>query len=207
MALFYLIRHGTNDVLAHSIAGRNPGVHLNESGRQQAGEIAEVLASNKISRIVSSPLDRARETAEPLATRLGLQVFLSDRVNEVDFGDWTGLTMKTLDALPEWKRWNVFRSGVRIPKGETIAEVQSRMIAEMQDLQRDHPDDVVAIFSHGDPIRTALAYWLGISLDSLLKFEVATASISIVALGDWGAVVKGINVPARGIASFGSRAG
>src|SRR5436305_11011237 len=90
MATFFLIRHGANDLLDRAIAGRLPGVHLNAHGRQQAERLAERLAQEPIRRIYSSPLERARETAQPLADRLGLEMRIAPELNEIDFGDWAG---------------------------------------------------------------------------------------------------------------------
>src|SRR5262249_37404364 len=116
MTTFYLIRHASNDLLPHTLAGRKPGVHLNAAGRNEAEQLAEGLASERIQKVFSSPLERCRETAEFIAKALRLEVQVSNALNEVDFADWTGRKIAELEAMDEWKRWNVFRSGARVPK-------------------------------------------------------------------------------------------
>jgi probable phosphomutase (TIGR03848 family) len=194
MTTLYLIRHGLTDLVGHTMAGRMPGVHLNETGRREAERLAEALAHAPIQRIYSSPLERARETAAPLAAKLGLDVRISEALNEVDVGDWTGKTIKELEPVELWKQWNQFRSGLRIPNGETMLEVQARMMGALESVRRKLPDGAVALISHGDPLRATLAYLLGAPLDMLLRFEVGPASVSIVHLHDWGAQVRCINV-------------
>jgi len=193
MNTFYLIRHGLNDMVGKAIAGWVPGVHLNKEGREQADRLAEYLAKHRIQHIFSSPLERAQETAQPLATKLGLQLQTADELGEVHYGDWNGQLNETLNGQPRWKQWNAFRTGTRIPKGEMIVEVQARMVAFIQKLRQDSPDQKVALVSHGDPIRATLAYYLGIPLDFILRFEVDPASISILTLDDYAPRVLCIN--------------
>ncbi len=187
MTTFFLIRHASNDVLRTGIAGRQPGVHLNEQGRRQAESLAQCLASQGINHILSSPMERARETAEPLAKRLGLKVEVSPALNEVEFGDWTGRTFAELDQLPAWKQWNSLRSSARIPNGESMLRVQCRVVEEILRLKELWTEDTMALFSHGDPIRTAILYWLGMPLELVHRIEIRTASFSILSLDAWGA--------------------
>jgi broad specificity phosphatase PhoE len=193
MALFYLIRHGQNDFLGKALAARLPGVHLNAQGRAEADKIAEDLAGKGIECILSSPLERARETAEPLARRLGMKVEISEEINEFGFGDWAGKTMQELELLPEWKLFNTFRSGTRPPKGETMIEVQTRMVDALESGLRS-PTKTFALFSHGDPIRAALCYYLGMPLDLFSRLEISPGSHSLLRLETWGAQVMAVNV-------------
>src|SRR3954469_21585527 len=117
-ATFLLIRHGACEPVGKRIAGRMPGVRLNEQGRLQASMLVGRLADLPIRAIYSSPLERALETAEPLSRRLDLPVQKDDAFNEVDYGHWTGKSLESLAPLPEWQRYNQFRGGVRIPSGE-----------------------------------------------------------------------------------------
>lgn len=194
MTTFYLIRHGENDLVGHTIAGRSPAVHLNAHGKQQARRLAEHLAGHKIQHLVSSPLERARETAEPLAQRLGLTIEFSDGLLEVNFGEWTRKRLTELDALDGWRQWNSFRSGHRAPGGESMLEVQARFVGEMQRLRQKWPEHTVALFSHGDALRAGICYWLGLPLDLLLRLELSTASYTVVHIGDFGARFQCINV-------------
>ena len=135
MTRLYLIRHGENDfVLRGAIAGRQPGIHLNDTGHAQAERLAHELHREGIERIYSSPLERCRETAEPLARRIGIKIEPTDELLELDFGDWTGRTFAELDGCETWHRYNQFRSGTRIPGGELMLETQARVVGFVQDL-------------------------------------------------------------------------
>jgi probable phosphoglycerate mutase len=174
------------DLVDRVIAGWMPGVHLNEAGRTQARRLAERLAQAPITAIYSSPLERALETAAPVAERLGLELQIRADLSEVRFGAWTGCTIQELDAMPLWRQFNSQRSMTRIPGGEMMAEVQARMIATLAELQQRHGPEVIAAVSHGDVIRAALVYYAGMPLDLLQRIEVSPASISVVALEDGG---------------------
>jgi probable phosphomutase (TIGR03848 family) len=179
---FLFIRHATNDTVGVRVAGRTPGVHLNDEGRRQAEVLANRLGGIHLDAIYSSPLERAFETAEPIAERHGLGIIRLESLNEIDFGDWT---WKGLDGLHEdelWHRFNTFRSGMRIPGGETIVEVQARIVAEVLRLCEKHPQQTLAIVGHGDPIRAVISFYLGNPLDFMLRFVVEPASVSIIEL-------------------------
>jgi broad specificity phosphatase PhoE len=193
MTTIYLIRHGNNDFAGKAIAGRTPGISLNREGKRQADRLAVRLAEEPIEVILSSPLERAIETAVPLAKRLNLDIQISDALNEIDFGDWTRQTFEHLETLPRWQQWNSFRSGTRVPDGELMLEVQLRMVAELHRLRKAYPEQTLALFSHGDPIRVALAYYLGVPLDLFQRIEVSPASISMLALSDFGARIVCLN--------------
>src|SRR3954470_1577812 len=141
MATFHLIRHATNDLVGKSIAGRTPGIHLNDTGRQEAKRLAERLSHSGITRIFSSPLERAQETAEPLARTLGLSVTTIENLQEIDFGSWRGRAFSELESDPMWQRWNSFRVSARAPGGETIIEVQARLVGVIRELWQQFPDE------------------------------------------------------------------
>lgn len=194
MSDFYLIRHGSNDYLAKAmLAGRRPNVHLNEQGRTEAEQAGVVLAELGIQRIISSPLERALETAEPLSTKTGIPIEVAPELLEIDFGDWTGKTIPDLDRDPAWKDFNLYRSGKRIPRGETMLETQTRMIAFLEKLRSENQRQTVALFSHGDPIKAVFAYYLGIPLDLFTRLEISPGSYSILRLEDWGPQILAIN--------------
>lgn len=193
MTTFYLIRHGSNDLLGRALAGRLPNVTLNEAGRAEARRVAERMKPHPITHLFSSPMERCRETAAPLAKVLGLEIEISDALNEVDFGDWQGATMDALAGNEHWVKWNFFRSGHVLPHGETMIAIQARMAGEMIRLRNEFPDEHIALFSHGDPIRAVLCYWLGMPLDFLPRLEIAPGSISEVAVGDETVIVRRIN--------------
>lgn len=193
MTTFFLIRHGSNDYFTHTLVGRKPGVHLNDAGRSEADRLAARLSNEGIQTIFSSPLERCRETAEPLASKIGVKVQTAGELLEVDFGDWTGKTFAELDTLEQWKQWNYFRSGGRAGNGETMIEVQSRIVGLIQRLHREHPNGRIALFSHGDPLRAALIYFLGTSLEFIRRIELSPASTSILELTDWDVKVRCMN--------------
>lgn len=180
MTTFYLVRHGTNDFIGKAIAGRTAGVHLNSAGREQAERIANRLAPEGIQRIICSPMERCQETAKPLSSRINLPIEISESVIEINFGDFNGKTLKELEGLPEWKKWNSNRTLMHLPNGENIHEVQARMVREVLRLRRESPEQKIAIFSHGDPLRSIVCYFLGISLDIMSRVEINPGSLSIV---------------------------
>src|SRR5215216_5264458 len=109
-AVFLLIRHATNDFVGKALAGRAPGVRLNEEGWREAQRLAERLGTAPISAIYVSPLERACDTAAPLAARLGLTPRECGELHEIDCGEWTGKTFTELDADPQWRLWVMRRS-------------------------------------------------------------------------------------------------
>lgn len=195
MSCFYLIRHGSNDVLGKALAARLPNVHLNAQGREEARRTAEALKHKGITRIISSPLERTRETAGALAERLGLRIEIQEDIHEIGFGDWAGKTMTELESLPGWKAFNNYRSGTRIPNGELMLETQHRVVTRLERLRTEDPDAVFALFSHGDPIKVALGFYLGIPLDLLFsRLEISPGSYSVLRLEDWGPQILGVNI-------------
>jgi probable phosphoglycerate mutase len=186
MTTFFLIRHG-NTTVGDKIVGRQPGVHLSESGKRQAEELADRLSPVVFTAIFSSPLERTQETARPLARLKALEVHVVPGLYEIEFGDWTNARFDELESVPQWKRFHTFRSGTGIPGGERMIEVQSRMIAVIEQLRRDYPDGTLALFSHGDPIRSVIAYYAGVPLDLMLRLTVDTASVSVIAVDEYGA--------------------
>lgn len=192
---FYLIRHGAHDWLAKGIAGRLPNVHLNAHGREQAETLADRLARVSFAAVYASPLERAQETAEPIARCHNLPITTVASINEMHFGDWTGQSFDALAGDPFWPSFNTFRSGTRPPGpgAETMAEVQMRMIGAMERLRRRRGGARLALVGHGDPIRAAVAYFLGIPLDLMARIEIEPASVSVVALADWGPRVLRVN--------------
>jgi broad specificity phosphatase PhoE len=182
-------------MLPRALAGRLPDVHLNEQGRSEAQRAAERLKQFPITHIFSSPMERCLETAEPLARALQLPVQTRDALNEVQFGEWQGAEMEALANDPRWKQWNEFRTGHVLPGGgETMVQIQARFASEMIRLKNEFSGEHVAIFSHGDPIRAGLCYWLGMPLDFLLRLRVDPGSMSIVAVDDFSAVVQAMNI-------------
>lgn len=188
-----LIRHATNDWVGQRLAGWTPGVHLNEEGRRQAAALAERLADWPLEAVYSSPLERALETAEPLAARFGLAVQIVEAVGETRYGDWTGSSLKELSQRPEWLRIMVNPSGARFPNGEGLAEMQARVVAALERIVTAHPQGAVAVVSHADPIKSAVAHYAGIHLDLFQRLVISPASVTWVHLSDRGPRVMCVN--------------
>lgn len=202
MTTFLLIRHGMTDAVGRRLTGRQPGVFLNQQGRQQVAELAERLRGLKAVAIYSSPLERAVETATPVATALGLDIQQSERLLEVDFGDWEGSTLSELAGAPGWDAFNRMRSHFRSPNGEHMLDIQRRMVSQMEELRELHKGGVVLLVSHGDVIRVTLAHYLGMPLDLFLRLEVSPASVSVVQVGEEGIRVPIVNATSPLLASI-----
>lgn len=121
------------------------------------------------------------ETAEPIGRRHGLGVEIAPGVNEIDFGEWTGRTLVELEQLPEWREFNTARGRVRIPGGETMAQVLARTLAELERIGCNHaPGALVAVVSHSDVLRAVITHSVGIPIDLLQRVEVSPASVSVL---------------------------
>lgn len=193
MTTFLLIRHASHDLLGRVLAGRAPDVHLNARGRQESDALAERLADLPIRSLYTGPLERSQETAWPLASKLNLPLRVHCAVDEIDFGEWTRKTFPEIDPLPEWQKWNAERSRARCPGGESMQEVQDRVVRGLNALSVEHHDEYVAVVSHGDVIKAALMHYLGIPLDCIHQFEISPASVSIVAVNSSYAQVMRMN--------------
>lgn len=179
MALVLLIRHAANDSMGKWLAGWTPGIHLNEEGRRQAEALAERLASFPIRAIYSSPLERAVETAEPLARRKGLQIQIMPELGEVRYGEWTGKSLKRLRRQKAWQRLVSLISRARFQGGEAMVDLVARAINAVETIVSRHPRDVVALFTHADLIRAVTAYYLGMPLDLYHRLMIAPASVTV----------------------------
>ena len=193
MTVFYLLRHGEHSLQGKLVAGRTPGISLSQRGQGEAEAAAERLADAGIAAIYASPLERAQETAAIIGGRLDLPVATHGDLNELDFGDWTGLTFDAVRQDPRWPAWASHRSLSCIPGGETMREVQRRMVETLMELRALHPEGGVVLASHGDPIRAALCFCLGMPLDFYGRIEVGTGSLSTVRIADAGICVTAIN--------------
>lgn len=170
-----------------------PEVPLSETGREQARRLATSLSPEPIGRVIASPLDRTRETAQAIADTHGLAVETDKSLREIDLGDWTGRTLDGFGDDPEWRAWNTQRGTARIPGGETMAEATGRIVGLLNRLAHEPADATIAIVSHSDMIRGAVAHVLGLPLDNLLRFDIHPASVTRVVWGDWGAKLTSLN--------------
>jgi probable phosphoglycerate mutase len=189
-----LIRHATNPNVGKGLTGWMPGVSLDEEGRRQADRLADRLESTSFDAIYSSPLERALETAAPLARRRKMEIVQNADLGELRFGEWQGKTYAELEDDPVWRRFNEFRSSTAAPGGEMMLETQVRMVRALSMIALAHPGGAVAVFSHADAIKSALMHILGIPLDFHLRLDLPPASISVVEMSPRFARVLGINV-------------
>jgi probable phosphomutase (TIGR03848 family) len=192
IALF--VRHGVTPTTGAVLPGRAAGLHLADTGRQQAERTAERIAAlPNVAAVYSSPLERARETAAPIARSLGVKVQVDRGLLECDFGDWTGRPLKELSKLPEWRTVQRYPSGFRFPGGESFAEMQGRMVATAVRLRALHEGRAVVLVSHADPIKAAVADALGTHLDLFQRIVVSPCSVTAVAYGVDGPTVLAVN--------------
>jgi broad specificity phosphatase PhoE len=193
VTVFHLLRHGEHVLRGRVLAGRTPGVGLSGRGRAEIAAVAERLAEERIAALCSSPLQRARETAEIVAGKLDLPIQYREDVIELDFGEWTGLTFDAVRADERWHLWSTCRSIATVPGGESMRQVQERVVKALFELRQSHPDGTVVVVSHGDVIRAALLFALGMPLDFYSRIEVGLASISTVQIDASGIRVLAVN--------------
>ena len=194
-ATLILVRHAAHIHLNETLSGRMPGVPLSEAGRAQAARLAARLAARGVDAVQASPLDRARETAVAIAEAAGLIVEVTDGLQEIDFGKWTGRTFLNLLPDPDWGRWNEHRASSRPPDGESMLEAQSRIVTHLDQVARANDGDTIVLVSHADMIRAAVAHVLGLDLNHYWRFDADPASATTIywdAKEEW-ARVKTLN--------------
>lgn len=177
--LILLIRHGATPTTGQVLPGRAPGLHLSDAGQEQAREVAQRLEGLPLTAIYSSPMERAQETARPTAEHFCLQPQVVEAFSECEFGSWTGEELTELYKLPEWKTVQQTPSQFRFPAGESFPEMQERMVVGLEEIAARHPGEVVAVFSHADPLKAVVAHLGGTPLDSFQRISIDTASVSV----------------------------
>jgi broad specificity phosphatase PhoE len=181
MTHLFLVRHGTNDCVGKSLAGRNMDVHLNEKGLKQAASAAEWLADKNIGTIISSPITRAVETAKPLAERLKLPIIENDLIQEVDYGDWAGASFDSLRKNKQWKTAIKDPENMSFPNGENSERINARLLKFISSLEDTFTaDDVVACFSHNDIIAMLIVHMMKWQLSTYRLLAISPASISAI---------------------------
>lgn len=183
MTTFFLIRHAHCDGVGKVLWGRRRDVHLNDNGKSAARKLAQRVVENHLDAIYSSPLERAVETAEEIANQNGeVPVNISESLNELDFGNWTGESVERLDNDPVWRSFNSVRARTPIPGGESIHDAQARIVAELKRLAAKHENGCVAVVSHADMIKIALAYFAGLEVDCMDQVNLPPCSVSMLVL-------------------------
>jgi probable phosphomutase (TIGR03848 family) len=178
-----LVRHGLTKMTGPVLAGRTPGVHLDERGAKQAGAVAERIAVLPLAAIVTSPLERCVETAEAIRAAQPVEPDwqVDERLIECGYGDWTGKAIKDLAKDPLWKVVQSQPSAVRFPGGEGLAEMASRAVAAVRDWDARLGQDAVWVAcTHGDIIKAVVADALGLHLDQYQRIVPDPCSVSVI---------------------------
>jgi broad specificity phosphatase PhoE len=194
---FFLVRHAAHGLVGGILAGRMPDVHLDGMGAAQARSLGRRLSREDISAVHSSPRERAAETAQEIAAALGLEVTIEPEIDEIDVGEWTGRSFEELRSDPRWQAWNASRSTARTPSGESMADVQDRVMRYLnRHVRRGEGERIVSV-SHGDVIKAALFGCLGLSFDRVHQIEISPAGLSTIIMGEWGSKVHSVNEEVR----------
>ncbi|MDE3064145.1 MAG: histidine phosphatase family protein [Acidobacteriota bacterium] len=190
-----LVRHGATTTTGQVLPGRAPGLHLSERGRAQAEATASRLGelATKPAALYVSPLERARETAAPIARALRLRAVPDRGLLECDFGTWTGKRLSQLRRRAEWRAVQHSPSTFRFPEGESFEEMRLRVWGTLERLARRHRNRTVVVVSHADPIKAAVTHAQGVPLDLFQRTVVSTASVSAIAFTDASPVVLCVN--------------
>ncbi len=179
-----LARHGRTAANATGVlAGRGKGVHLDDTGIAQAKAAAERLTGLEPVVVVTSPLERCRETARLLVP--GVRAVSDKRLLECDYGDWTGQELKKLSKDKLWRTVQTQPSAARFPDGESLQEMSSRGVAAIRGrdaaIEAEAGDHAVWVaVSHGDVIKAILADALGMHLDAFQRIMVDPGSLSVI---------------------------
>jgi probable phosphoglycerate mutase len=190
-----LVRHGTTATTGTVLPGRAPGLHLSEKGLAQATTLVERLSDlgHKPSALYVSPLERARETAAPLAKSLRLRPVVARGLLECDFGTWTGKKLSVLSRKPEWRAVQNAPSTFRFPEGESFSEMQQRIWATLERIAAKHRNKTVVCVSHADPIKAAVTYAQGVPLDLFQRTVISTCSVTAISFTNSSPVVLCVN--------------
>ncbi|MFG3349815.1 histidine phosphatase family protein [Streptomyces sp. NPDC048018] len=187
MATLILVRHGRSTANTSGVlAGRTPGVALDERGAEQAAALPERLAGVPLAAVVTSPLQRCRETVRPLLdARPGLPLHVEDRINECDYGDWSGRKLAELMDEPLMGVVQAHASAAGFPGGESMRAMQARAVDAVRDwnarIEAEHGEDAVyAMCSHGDIVKAIVADALGLHLDLFQRIQVDPCSVTVI---------------------------
>ncbi|MFM7082347.1 MAG: MSMEG_4193 family putative phosphomutase [Actinomycetota bacterium] len=192
--LVLLVRHGTTPTTGKVLPGRARGLHLAASGKAQAQRVAERIAElGSIAAIYSSPLERARETAAPIARITRKAVRVERGLIECDFGAWTGQSLRRLMKKPEWSTVQRAPSMFRFPQGESFVEMQNRMVGALDRIRRRHSGKTVVCVSHADTIKAAVAHATGTPLDLFQRIVISTCSVTAILYTDSAPIVLTVN--------------
>jgi probable phosphomutase (TIGR03848 family) len=181
VTLVLLVRHGQTATTGVVLPGRRPGLHLSDVGLRQAEAVGQRIgALSRVAAIYTSPLERARETAVPIARVRRLTPQVERGLLEIDIGAWAGLRISRARRRKEWAMIQHHPSGFRFPGGESFTEMQARMTTTLEDLVGRHPGQAVVAVSHADPIKATVAHALGVPLDLFQRIAIGTGSVTAI---------------------------
>jgi probable phosphoglycerate mutase len=196
MTTLLLIRHGENEyVKTGRMAGHLPGVHLNERGQKQAQALAEALKDVPLAAIYSSPLERAIETATPIANARKLKIVQNADLMDTKVGKWQGKSLAVLRLTRAWKIVQHAPSRFQFPDGESFVDLQTRIANTLEGIIKKHhkPRDIVAVVFHADPIKLAISHLLGLPLDHFQRLSCDTGSVTMLHVHESGANLVKLN--------------
>ncbi|MGN6270150.1 MAG: histidine phosphatase family protein [Sphingomonas sp.] len=189
----FLIRHAPHGDVGETLSGRESGRPLTAEGEALACRLGEAMRGRDLAAVQSSPLERTMQTARAIAEPYGLEAEPVEALNEIDFGEWTGARFADLAGDPRWRAWNERRADGCCPGGERAAEAQRRVIDHLSATAAAGPPGAIAMVTHCDIIRAAVAHALGLTLDHVHRFEVAPASITEIVIADGQARLVQLN--------------
>ena len=193
-----LVRHGQTPTTGKVLPGRAKGLHLADEGIRQADIAAARIGElSRIDAVYSSPLERAKETAAPIAKACGLRTRVARGLFECDFGEWTGAKLSSLMKLPEWQTVQRAPSTFRFPGGESFTEMQARMVTTLDTLRAAHPGGTIVCVSHADTIKAAVAHALGTHIDLFQRIVISPASVTAISWTAFGPIVLAVNSTGR----------
>ena len=182
-----LIRHAHSESNASGVlSGRIPDIHLSAKGIKQAQQLADRLGNFPVAQVRISPMERCAETIDPwlqqhvAKANKNLAPTIDPRVNEVDYGIWSGKKLSSLSRKREWKTVQESPSRMYFPDGEGIAAMQARAMNAVHELAQLPQSKVAVIVSHGDVIKSIVASALGMHLDEFQRIIIDPASVTVI---------------------------
>ncbi len=191
MTRLLLVRHAPTPETGTRLTGRDGNVSLGPKGEAHANAAAARLADTKLKAVYTSPVTRTRETADIIAASHGLTPRIVDELTEIDFGRWTGRTLKSLRRTALWGQVQRVPSRTRFPEGESFSEAQERAVAAIERIAAEVGKASAVIVSHSDVIKLILAHYLGQPLDLFQRINISTASVSELLLPPGGVPMVG----------------
>jgi probable phosphoglycerate mutase len=188
-----LVRHAVTAQTGPMLSGRAPGIDLSDTGRAQAEAVAQRLAALPVAVVYASPIERTTQTADAIAGHHGLSVRPLPGAIEADYGEWTGGKLAELAKTDLWKTVQLAPSRASFPGGESLASMQARVVAALEEVAAEHEGSMIVVVSHADPIKAAIAHYTGVHLDLFQRIMVSPASVTAVALTPHGAALLKCN--------------